>query len=98
MRKAVKTFANINIIIGVLLMIVPIGLLIFVNIGQKGEVLAAFEPQKEDAILTTPIIDTASANKYTFTDPFLSDTYKAPKIKPLQFSVNDSVTTTGASI
>ncbi|MEP7103154.1 MAG: sortase [Candidatus Dojkabacteria bacterium] len=100
MKKVLKTFANINILIGIILMIIPIAFLSFINFAPKAET-NVFEAQKEDKILSTAIFaqsDVKPTPKYTFKDPFTATVVNETKVKPLQFVVGNTVTTTGATV
>lgn len=101
MKSIVKAFANINILIGAILMVLPIGMVIFLNLPK--ETAAAYDSAKEDTLLTQPVITEASTitsgPKYTFKDPFVELTPAVPiKEKPLEFTVGAGVSTTGATV
>jgi sortase (surface protein transpeptidase) len=84
-------------IIGVFLMLLPIGLLTYEFIFPEGVAQADdFNVGKENEILLKPIFDKATSK---FKDPFLSIDNKNLNEKPLQFTVpTETVSTTGAFV
>ncbi|MEO6729042.1 MAG: sortase [Candidatus Dojkabacteria bacterium] len=100
MEKLLKVSANFNIMLGCTLVLIPVLLLAYFNLGPRYQVLAAFQPERESELLVQNIFDgergDVKQGKYTFADPF---TTTSTKIKPLTFIVPENkVTTTGANI
>lgn len=99
MEKLIKISANFNIILGCTLVLIPVLLLTYFNLGPRYQVLAAFQPERESELLTQNIFEGERGDvkqaPYKFTDPFANQT----KVKPLAFVVpENTVSTTGATI
>lgn len=82
MNKQIKTFANINIVLGVVLLILPIAILLYYILFSPQKVEATYDPTKESDIITQPIFD---QNVESFKDPFLNDNLS--EVKPLDFYI-----------
>lgn len=100
MKKLLKLSANINIALGCTLVLIPVLLLAYFNLGPRYQVLAAFQPERETEVLSQNIFDgergEVKQGKYTFTDPFSTNN---TVVKPLVFNVpENTVSTTGATI
>jgi sortase (surface protein transpeptidase) len=82
MNKQIKTFANINIFLGIILLILPIGILVYYIFFSPSKVEATYNPEKESDIITQPIFDQSNLK---FNDPFLNDNLS--EFKPLDFYI-----------
>jgi sortase (surface protein transpeptidase) len=101
MEKVLKLLANLNIFIGVLLVIIPVGFLLYFILGPKYAIVEAFQPDKENAILSSGILasELKTTSAYTFKDPFTTQVVEEIAEPPLVFSVPETgVSTTGARI
>lgn len=82
MQNKLKTIANINIALGVTLLVLPIiVLLYYILFATPNKVDAQYDPNKESDIITQPIFD----NPTSFKDPFLNE--DLGEIKPLDFYI-----------
>lgn len=102
MKNMLKVFANINILLGALLLITPIGFLLYYVIFPGSKVEAQYDPEKENNIIVKPIFNENNKPKrsnYNFKDPFGSGSSSESLIKPLEFTVPaDSVADIGTRI
>jgi LPXTG-site transpeptidase (sortase) family protein len=81
MNKQIKFFANLNIILGVVLLITPVFALVYhIFLAKPEEVNAQYNPEIENEIISQPIYP-----KVDFKDPFLDKDLGG--IEPLDFVV-----------
>lgn len=81
MSNKIKTIANINITVGVIMLVLPIFILlyyIFISTPQK--VGALYSPDKENEIIAKPIF----TDRSTIKDPFATG---SNEVQPLEFNI-----------
>lgn len=90
MKKMLKVFANMNILMGVILLVTPIGFLTYYAVFPGSKVEALYDASKENEIIVQPIFTDENKPKksnYDFKDPFGGRLNSETLIKPLEFTV-----------
>lgn len=82
MNKRIKIFANLNIAIGMVLIMAPILVLLYYIFIGSAQNVSAFDPDKENDIIVQPIFDDKA--KLSFKDPFGD---LDGEVEPLKFVV-----------